>query len=78
MAAQQNFEGPSPLRPFLPDLVSAELGRRGGRSAPTTGTLCLLGKGAPSLPPPSSSSGSQRRSSQSRLLLLVSFLDQSS
>lgn len=74
MAAQQNFEGPSPLRPFLPDLVSAELGRRGGRSAPTTGTRVLAGQGAAPLPPPSSS-GSQRRSRQSRLLLLFSFVD---
>lgn len=57
MAAQQNFEGLSPPRLSLPNLVSAELGLRGGRSAQMPGTG-VLGKEAVSpsalLLPPSS------------------------
>lgn len=66
MAAQQNFEGLSPLCLFLPNLVSAELGLRGGHSAQITGTCVLAWQGGRfSLPPPSSfllPPGFQRRS----------------
>lgn len=77
MATQQNFEGLSPPCLFLPNLVSAELGLRGGHSAQITGTCVLAWQGGHfSLPPPSSFLLALREgASQSRLLLLFSFLD---